>query len=155
VPDNVDNCPSIPNANQANQDGDEYGDACEQPQCVTVINHWVVPNGDSDCDGYPDSVPGEPVLARAGESVIGTVASSKCMATPIAFDEPLPDAWPPDFNDNQLVNGADILSFNSRFGSSAAVGPPYDARWDLNASGIINVADILQLNPFFGKRCAP
>jgi hypothetical protein len=152
VADCVDNCPAVANANQANQDGDEYGDACEQPNCVTVINHWTVGPGDTDCDGYADTTTFAP---RAPESAIGTVASSKCSATPAASDEPLPDAWPVDFNDNQLVNGADWLSFNSRFGSSAAVGPPYDVRWDLNASGIINGADILQLNPFFGKRCSP
>jgi predicted lipoprotein with Yx(FWY)xxD motif len=162
VADCVDNCPAVANANQANQDGDEYGDACEQPNCVTVINHWVVPNGDTDCDGYPDSVPGAPVLARAGESVIGTVVLAKCSATMATNDEPLPDAWPPDFNDSQLVNGADILSYNSVFGQ-LTTNPPVIylgqsvpvGRWDLNASGLINGADILQFNPFFGKRCAP
>ena len=153
VADATDNCPDVSNPGQENTDGDEYSDACEQPQCVTVINHWAAPNGDSDCDGYPDSVPGAPVMARAGETVIGTVSSSKCSLTSAANDEPLPDAWPPDFNDSRLVNGADILSFNTRFGSHAP-DPPYDARWDLNANGTINGADVLQLNPFFGKSCA-
>ena len=76
-----------------------------------------------------------------------------CSATAAANDEPLPDAWPPDFNDSRMVNGADILSFNSRFGSHSP-NAPYDARWDLNANGTINGADVLQLNPFFGKSCA-
>jgi hypothetical protein len=154
VGDPCDNCPSVSNADQANQDGDEYGDACEQPNCVTVINHWVVPAGDSDCDGYPDTVPGAPVTFRAGESFIGTVATLKCMATPGVNDEPLPDAWPPDFNDNQLVNVGDILAFNQVFGSSQAGGPPYTQRMDLNASGIINVSDVLQLNLFMFTRCS-
>jgi hypothetical protein len=113
---------------------------------------WTLPAGDSDCDGYHQT---SFFVARAPESSIGTVGNQHCMATPTAFDEPLPDAWPVDFNDNQLVNGADILTYNPKFGSSAAVGPPYDVRWDLNASGIINGADILQFNPFFGKRCKP
>jgi hypothetical protein len=160
VGDACDNCPSVSNANQANQDGDEYGDACEQPQCVTVINHWVVPNGDSDCDGYPDSVLAG---ARGPESFITTDAALKCAATPAGNDEPLPDAWPVDFNDNQLVNGQDILSYNYVFGQPTT-NPPVEipgqgtrpvARWDLNASGLVNGADILQFNPFFGKRCAP
>ncbi|MEK7247603.1 MAG: cohesin domain-containing protein [Chloroflexota bacterium] len=111
---------------------------------------WVVPSGDSDCDGYHQT---SFFGARGPESSIGTVATQHCAATSTVNDEP--DAWPPDFNDNQLVNGSDWLSFNSRFGSSAAAGPQYDARWDLNASGLINGSDMLQLNPFFGKRCAP
>jgi hypothetical protein len=112
---------------------------------------WTVPSGDTDCDGYhPTTLFG----ARAPESSIGTVATQHCAATQFGFDEPLPDAWPPDINDNQLVNGSDILAYNSSFGSSAP-GPPYTARLDLNASGLINGADILQFNPFFGKRCKP
>jgi hypothetical protein len=81
-------------------------------------------------------------------------ASSKCSATPAVSDEPLPDAWPPDFNDNQLVNLADWLSFNSRLGASPP-NPAYDVRWDLNVSGLINLSDLLQLSPFMGKKCAP
>jgi hypothetical protein len=94
--------------------------------------------------------------------VIGTVVASKCSATPTGFDEPLPDASPPDFNDNRLVNGADILSYNNVF-SQPTTNPPVTyggssvpvARWDLNASGLVNGADVLQLNPFFGKKCSP
>ena len=113
---------------------------------------WTTPGGDTDCDGYhPTTAFG----ARAPESAIGTVSTQHCAATPATGDEGLPDAWPPDFNDNQLVNGADILSFNPKFGSTVGGGPPYDVRWDLNASGLINGADVLQLNPFFGKRCKP
>ena len=66
----------------------------------------------------------------------------------------MPYAWPPDFDDNQLVNGQDIIKFNPVFGS-AAPGPPYSARFDLNGSGLINNQDILQLNPFFAKYCSP
>jgi lysophospholipase L1-like esterase len=114
------------------------------------IGDWTWVNGDSDCDSYPDSTT---FGAHAPESTIGTLSNQQCAATPAINDEPLPDAWPLDFNDNRLVNGADILSFNTRFGSSAAGGPPYDPRWDLNASGLINGADILQFNTFFGKFC--
>lgn len=150
----TDNCPTVANPSQANADGDSYGDACEHPNCLTIVNHWTVPDGDSDCDGYPNTTPGAPYPFRAPESVIGTLAANKCAATPVTDDEPGTDAWPVDFNDNQLVNGADILSFNPHFGSTASGGGSYNVRWDLNANGIINGADILQFNPFFGKRCA-
>lgn len=114
--------------------------------------------GDSDCDGYPDTTTFPP---RASEATIGTMADQLCAATSGISDEPLPDAWPPDFNDNQLVNVADILSFNNTFGQPAT-NPPVNyagtltpvQRWDLNGSGLVNVADVLQLNPFMFTRCA-
>jgi hypothetical protein len=157
-----DNCPAISNVDQANQDGDEYGDVCESPSwCMWTPNHWVTPNGDSDCDGYPDSVPGTPVLVRAAEATIGTHSGFRCSITSTFNDEALPDAWPPDFNDNQLVNGADILSFTAAFGKPTSdppitlLGNPTPiSRFDLNGSGMVNGSDILQLNAFFSKRCA-
>jgi hypothetical protein len=163
VLDTVDNCINVPNPGQENQDGDEYGDACEQPNCVTVVNHWLVPPGDTDCDGYPDTGnAGSQYQFRAGESVIGTVVTAKCSATATVGDELLPDAWPADFNDNQLVNGADILSFNIVYGK-VTTDPPVNlggtltpvARFDLNGSGLVNGADVLQLNLLFGRRCNP
>jgi hypothetical protein len=100
------------------------------------------------------------VTYRAGETTIGTVASQHCAANSGISNEPLPDAWPPDFNDNQLVNGADVLSFNLAFGHPAT-DPPINiggtliplTRFDLNASGLVNGSDVLQMNPFFSKRC--
>jgi hypothetical protein len=153
-----DNCPDVTNPDQANSDADQYGDACEQPNCTTVTSHWIVPAGDSDCDGYADTTTFSP---RAPESTIGTAVNTKCAVTSATGDEPLPDAWPPDFNDNRVVNVGDITSFNFSFGkltSDPAVNfggtlTPI-ARWDLNASGHINVADVLQLNPFMFKTCA-
>lgn len=154
-----DNCPGVANANQANADGDEYGDACEAANCVNVINHWTVPSGDSDCDGFPDSVLSG---ARGPESTMGTDAALKCPATAMMNDEAV-DAWPVDNNDKQVVNGQDVLVYNYVFGHSTS-DPPVNipgqglrpiSRFDLNASGMINGADILQFNFFFGKRCTP
>jgi hypothetical protein len=154
--DGSDNCPTVPNANQANADGDEYGDACEQPQCVTVVNHWTVPNGDSDCDGFPDTVAAS---GRAPESFIGTDAARKCASTSMPNDEPLPDAWPMDFNDDQLVGLVDVSMYSSHFGAHASdppgTIPSYAQRFDLNGDGRITLPDVSLFSSFFGKRCAP
>ncbi len=153
----VDNCPAVANAGQENQDGDEYGDACEQPNCINIINHWTVGPGDTDCDGYGDTTVFTP---RASEQTIGTVPTQKCAANSGINNEPLPDPWPPDFNDNQLVNGADILHYNNAIGHPITDPPVVIGatsipltRFDLNGSGFVSGADVLQLNPFFTKRC--
>jgi hypothetical protein len=135
-----DNCPDWENANQ-------------------LLPAWTMPAGDTDCDGYHATNTFAP---RASESTIQTVATKHCMNTATAFDEPLPDAWPPDFNDNQLVNVADVLSFNNVFGQPIT-NPPVNfsgtltpvRRWDLNGSSLVNVADVLQLNPFMFLNCRP
>ncbi len=121
---------------------------------------WTTPAGDTDCDGYHATTFFAP---RAGEADIGTVPTQHCNATPTIGDEPLAnDAWPPDFNDNQLMNGADILHYNAAL-SHPTTDPPVVVgttsipltRFDLNNSEIVTGADILQLNPFFTKRCKP
>ncbi len=152
-----DNCPSVPNTDQLNQDGDDYGDACEQPNCITIVNHWTVGTGDTDCDGYPDTTVFTP---RASEQTIGTIETQMCSATPGANNEPLPDAWPPDFNDNQLVNGADVLHYNGAINKPITdppvmiLGQPIPlTRFDLNGNGLVNGADVLQMNPFMFTRC--
>jgi lysophospholipase L1-like esterase len=124
--------------------------------CNVRAHTWTT--GDTDCDGYPDTTVFTP---RAPESVIGTDETQLCPTTTGVNDEPLPDAWPPDFNDNQIVNVGDITAFNTPFGQPTT-NPPINfagtltpiARWDLNGSGLVNVSDVLQLNPFMFKRCA-
>lgn len=114
------------------------------------VPSWQIPAGDSDCDGYPDSAT---TGARGAETAIGTDPAQHCSATITRNDEPLPDAWPMDIDDNQVPNGGDILKFNPMFGAHAPT-PPYDPRFDLTADSVINGADFLQYNSFFGKRCA-
>jgi hypothetical protein len=115
---------------------------------------WPVPAGDSDCDGFPDSVAIGPPNALASEAFMGTDPARHCAATPARNDEPGPAAWPVDFDDNQLANGQDLLMFAPVFGSIGP-NPPYDPRFDLNGDGRINGQDLLKFAPFFGKRCSP
>jgi hypothetical protein len=134
VADSTDNCPAWPNAGQG-------------------MPSWTVPAGDSDCDGWPDSVAAG---GRVPESFLGTASTSHCAATSNANDEALPDAWPVDFNDDQLTNGQDILKYNPKFGTFAPGGPApnqYSVRFDLNADDLINGQDILKFNSFFGRFC--
>lgn len=73
VPDNLDNCPTVPNPNQANTDGDTAGDACDG--CLNDPNKTAsgqcgcgVADNDSDADGVADcsdDCPGTP----AGQTV--------------------------------------------------------------------------------------
>lgn len=42
IPDNVDNCPNIPNKDQKDSDGDGIGDMCEKPD-LTITNIWWDP----------------------------------------------------------------------------------------------------------------
>jgi methionine-rich copper-binding protein CopC len=126
----ADNCPWWPNASQ-------------------TAPAWSVPSGDSDCDGFGDTASG----SRASETFVGTNPTMQCAATATQNDEPLPDAWPMDMNDDQLANGQDILKFNPVFGGVVGDGR-YKARFDVKADGIINGQDILTFNPFFGKFCS-
>ena len=129
VRDELDNCPYWANPSQA-------------------MPPWPVPAGDLDCDAYPASVQSGNFAA---ESFIGTNAEAGCSATSTPNDEGLPDAWPPDFDDNGLVSIADILKFQGVFGIPAN----YDVRYDFDASGVISIADILHYQEFFGKSCGP
>ena len=60
-------------------------------------------------------------------------------------NDPSPDSWPVDFNDDQVVTGSDILKLGSVFGSNelATPPPPYNARMDFNDDGLITGSDVL------------
>jgi hypothetical protein len=79
------------------------------------------------------------------------------MATLNPNDESGADAWPVDYNDDQLSNGQDVLKYNAKFGSAAPGGPgvfDYNVRYDLNDDGLINGQDILKHNMYFGLFCS-
>jgi hypothetical protein len=85
---------------------------------------------------------------------MGTDPTLPCAATSVRNDEPLPDRWPVDLDDNQLINGSDLLMFAPAFGGITP-DPRYNARFDLNQDNKINGSDLLEIAPFFGKGCSP
>lgn len=109
----------------------------------TVRATGVHPSSDNDGDDWTD----------VEEAVIGTLPAAACPANATANDED-PDAWPPDFDDNRVVNTTDVLQvLPPYFGTSV---PPTSSRRDLFPDGVINTTDVFRvLPPFLGSSCAP
>jgi parallel beta-helix repeat protein len=125
-------------------DGTSEFSRCVWVNCPGSTGGWAIPTGDSDCDGLSDS----------REASIGTDPVSWCASTSIANDEPLPDHWPVDFNDDEKATVLDVSTFSSHFGAISPA-PAYNVRWDLNADGKINVLDVSTYSQFFNKSCSP
>lgn len=139
VSDATDNCPDWPNPGQG------------------LPNTWSVPAGDSDCDGFPNTVTSG---SRGRENFMGTDAVDWCADDTVfnnergpAFAEPL-SPWPPDVNDNRQANLSDIVAYGPVFNTSPP-NPSYNPRFDLNASNSVNLSDIVAFGPFFNKACLP
>ncbi len=91
------------------------------------------PTTDTDNDGFTDFV----------ETYMGTNVNLACGA----------DAWPPDFNNDGVVDSNDInLLVVPHFGSRVG-DPTYDARFDLNADGFISASDLTLENTLSGRTC--
>jgi hypothetical protein len=90
------------------------------------------PHKDSDNDGWSDDQ----------ESFMGTKPYQACPNTPggtISNDS----AWPPDINNNRVVNILDFSTLNS-WVNPATYNKPYvyNKRYDLNTDGKLNQADM-------------
>jgi hypothetical protein len=152
-----DNCPNVANPGQADGDTDTVGDACDN--CPSWANPsqaalpWTVPADDADCDGFRDTTS---AANSAQETAIGTDPIRHCASTGAQDDEPTPDAWPVDFNDNRLVNGQDVSKFGPAYNKTVANGPYGGlpgARYDFTGNGIINGQDIAKFASFYNKNC--
>jgi hypothetical protein len=97
---------------------------------------------DSDSDGFSDSL----------ENYLGTDPNKKCADNPGVNNEPGPDAWPLDFDDNQKANTLDIGKFvfvlNKRKEDAG-----FSARYDFNQDGVINTVDVGKFVPQLNKSC--
>lgn len=91
---------------------------------------------DTDCDGWTNVL----------EQSIGTNPNAACSATTAKNDE-YPDAWPPDVNDDQVVDIMDAVTFRGAFNLS-------ESRFDLNADGRVTLLDITMLGQAFGQDCS-
>jgi uncharacterized repeat protein (TIGR01451 family) len=132
VADAADNCPSTPNADQTDTDGDELGNACD-------------PDDDNDSLGKTDAS-GLLFFRDEIEVFVGTDPLDACA------DNRLDAAWPPDFDNDNRVGLWDVVALAVRLGSRAG-GPRYSQRFDLNANGRIDFWDGLILLKYFGKTC--
>jgi len=131
APDASDNCPAIPNADQANADGDAFGDVCDA--CPATADPAACP--DDDNDGFTDD---------AETLTIGTDAGYPCGY----------NSWPADLWDQPPLSAnkitvQDLTAFIApvrRLGTSPG-DADFNARWDLLPgkgifSATINVQDM-------------
>jgi len=92
------------------------------------------PAPDQDRDGFSDSV----------EQYVGTDPADNCA------DNVKDAAWPPDINNDKLVNSSDVEMMKSRM-FKKAVGE--HRRYDLNRDQTINAGDVDVLSKFLNRLC--
>ncbi|MDP2673555.1 MAG: RHS repeat-associated core domain-containing protein [Dehalococcoidia bacterium] len=108
---------------------------------------------DSDLDSFGALRAGQPLFDDDREAFMVTDSSHRCAETATANDEPGLDAWPFDFNDDQLASLSDVLRFIPPFNSQAGEDP-YDVRFDLNTDSRISLADVFLFLQVFNESCA-
>jgi hypothetical protein len=86
---------------------------------------------DSDHDGFLDSK----------EIYYGTDPNNACKGHL---------SWPPDMNDDGVVNADDLAIINKNIGSAKTTAT---ARYDLNLNGAVDSADITVEQAFLNKTC--
>jgi hypothetical protein len=101
----------------------------------------ITPCPDSDGDGFDDCV----------EAILGTDPLAECPTVVGAHD-----AWPPDFDENRVINTLDVIRvLPPSFGLTSS-SPDWNPREDLLADGVINMLDVIRvLPPTFGQTCTP
>ena len=139
VPDVDDNCPTVPNLDQADTDLDEFGDACDN--CPSIANADQADFDADDAGDACDDSDGNGFIDLV-ELFVGTNPEVACGIA----------AWPPDFSDDERVSIVDVLAFKPALNTTSA-DPNYDARVDLTADGAVTITDVLVLQPVFNENC--
>jgi len=143
----------------ADSDGDGFFDNFdgEVDNCQTTATDWFVNPGDTDCDGFADTIT---YSQRASETFVGTDPNDSCADTATlndergpAFGEPL-SPWVTDTNDDGKTTLGDVLGVGPYF-NSANPDSNYWARFDWNGDGKVGLSDMLAVSPFFNKVCVP
>jgi hypothetical protein len=143
-----DNCPSVPNPNQADANGNGIGDVCDF---------------DTDGDGISDALDNCPFNANPGQEDgdgdgIGDACDNcKLVANPDQRDtdgDGYGNACDADLNNSGTVTAADFAILRSVIGQSAtASATAADA--DLNGSGTVTAADFAILRSYLGQPPGP
>lgn len=94
------------------------------------------PPGDSDQDGFTDEV----------ERWVKTDYADNCP------DDGQDAAWPPDFNNDRLVNTNDVNIIKNFFNTKAGDNR-FNRRYDLNADKSINSLDVYIVSQYLNKGC--
>ena len=106
----------------------------------------VVPPGtDSDADSR-QVLP--PPFDDSNESSLGTDQFDSC---PNSSDH---NAWPPDLNNDDVVDVGDVLQYRDRILASLG-DAAYLPRLDLIFDGRITMGDVLSLGQYFFQTCVP
>lgn len=65
------------------------------------------------------------------------------------------NAWPPDFNDDGVVQIDDLMAVSNRFGSKVG-DANYSPRYELTSqNGTIQIDDVAKISGLFGRSCLP
>jgi len=151
VADASDNCPSAPNADQKDTDGDSAGDACDLDDDndsrgqTRAQSTGACPTGGASLPTFRDCI----------ELFVGTNPLDACADTTTANDEAV-DKMPADLNDDSKVSSTDSALMKQAIKADGQ--GRYNRRFDLDGSGRVDSADLAIVSSYVkltgGKACS-